>query len=129
MATSFLTRYPAGSTISGTISVNVNEFGGNLDLSDSVNYDYSGGAVDITNWTQLIASTAAAAQGLFVFDSSGRILELGVGAAASESRVLIIQPGGQSGYVPLGIAAGSRLAVRALDSAASTGNLIISLLG
>lgn len=98
-------------------------------LSDNARKDYSGGSVTAAAWTQLIAATAAEAQGLTIFDSSGQTMELGVGAVASEVRVLIIPPGGLNGFIPLRIAAGSRVSVRAISATASVGELDLNLIG
>lgn len=92
----------------------------------SVRHDYAADDVTTGSWTQLVASTADTVNELHIFDSSGRTLELGVGAAASESRRLLIPPGGFSGPVSLQIASGSRIAVRAVSGTASSGELSIT---
>jgi hypothetical protein len=92
--------------------------------ADSVRYDHT---VPVTTgaWTELIASTAAAINALMIFDSSGQILELGTGAAASEARVLLIPPGGIDGVIPFRIAAGTRLSVRAVSANTAGGDLVL----
>lgn len=95
-------------------------------LVDSVRNDYTSTSVTTGAWVQLIASTSGDVSSIFIFDSSGQTLELGVGAAASEVRVSIIVPGG-NGQVPLAIASGSRVAVRAISATASVGELDINL--
>lgn len=82
-------------------------------------------SVNVTTgaWVQLIASTAAVINCLTVFDSSGQTLELGIGAAASETRTLIIPPGGLNGCIPLRIAASTRISIRAISATASVGEL------
>lgn len=89
------------------------------------------GSVTSGAWVELIASTAAAAKGLCLFDSSGVSLELGIGAAASETRKLIVPPGGLNGFIPLAIPAGSRVSVRALGTTAdyTSSELLLTLLG
>ena len=67
---------------------------------DSVLVSYGVTPVTTGGWVQVIAALPSAATGVEIFDSSGEILELGVGAAASESRIWIIQPGG-NGRVPM----------------------------
>lgn len=99
-----------------------------LDYIDDAYLDYSVTNVDITNWEEIIAATAAQIERLHIFDSSGRLLELGIGAAASESRILYIEPGG-NGRVDLQIPAGSRLAIRAIDADATSGFISITGLG
>lgn len=91
----------------------VNQNGRNY--ATSVRYAYSSGAVDTTSWTEVIASTAAVINWLTIFDSSGQTLELGTGGSGSETRVMIIPPGGVTN-VPLKIAAGTRVSLRALSA-------------
>ncbi len=93
--------------------------------ADSVNNAYASTNVTTGAWVELIASTAAAINLLCVTDTGGQVMELGTGAAASETRVLLIATG-WSGCVPLRIAASTRLAVRAVTATANTGNLTIS---
>lgn len=126
MATSFLIRYPGtASTISGII--NVNTYG--LTYQDSARNDYSSVNVTTGAWVQLIASTAGDCHTLYLFDSSGQTLELGSGAMSSESRILIIPPGGLDGAVPLYIPTGTRLSLRAISGTASVGEIDVTLLG
>lgn len=91
--------------------------------ADSKRYDYTTGSVGTVSWVQLIAATAADINALTIFDSCGETLELGVGAAASETRQLIIPPGGLEGSVPLYIPSGTRVSVRALSATCSSGEL------
>ncbi len=88
--------------------------------ADSVRHDYSSN-VTTGAWVQLIAATAAVINGFMIFDSSGKTLELGVGGSGSESRILIIPPGGFGHIIPIKIAAGSRLAIKAISGTASAG--------
>lgn len=102
---------------------------GGLSYKDSVRNDYSVTPVTTGAWVELIAATAGASKSILLFDSSGSTLELGVGAAASESRVLIIPPGGFGGPIPLLIPAGARLSLRAISANATTGELDLTMLG
>jgi hypothetical protein len=92
----------------------------------SARNNYASVNVTTSAWTQLIASTAAAATEIEIFDSSGETLELGIGAAASESRIAIIIPGG-NGRIPVAVASGSRLSVRAISANATVGEICINL--
>lgn len=94
--------------------------------SDSARNVYSTTNVTTGAWVQLIASTAAEINSFFLFDSSGQTLELGTGAAAAETRKLIIPPGGIDGPVSLNIPAGTRLSLRAISATASSGELDFS---
>lgn len=93
---------------------------------DSARNDYSSVNVTTGAWVQLIASTAATINSLQIFDSCGQVLELGTGAAASESRVLLIPPGGFDGPVPLAIASGTRVAIRAVSANCTSGQIVIT---
>lgn len=94
--------------------------------ADSVRNAYASVNVTTGAWVQLIASTAAAINNITLFDSCGETLELGTGAALSEARKLIIPPGGIDGVVPLAIAAGTRVAVRAVSGNCTSGELDIT---
>lgn len=95
--------------------------------ADSANLDYSSSNVGLVSWVQVIASTAATINNLLIFSSCGSALELGTGAAASETRKLLIPPGGLDAPTPLVIASGTRISVRAITGTGCTsGNLIIT---
>ncbi len=95
--------------------------------ADSARNVYSSVNVTTGSWVQLIASTAAACKCLLLFDSSGQTMELGTGAAAAETRKLIITPGGPDVCVPLTIPAGTRVSVRAVSATASVGEIDLTL--
>lgn len=94
--------------------------------ADSVRNDYASVNVTTGAWVQLIASTAATINNLTVFDSCGQTLEIGTGAALSETRKLIVPPGGIDGIVPLAIAAGTRVSIRAISATCSSGEIDIT---
>lgn len=96
--------------------------------ADSVRNVYSSTNVTTGAWVQLIASTAAVINCITLFDSCGQTLELGTGAAASETRKLIIPPGGLSGCTPLAIPAATRVSIRAISATCSVGELDITAL-
>lgn len=110
----------------GKLNINVTPDDGKA-YADSARNVYSVTNVTTGAWVQLIASTAAAATEIQLFDSSGQTLELGIGGSGSESRVLIISPGG-NGAVPLAIPSGSRISVRAISATASVGEIDVTLL-
>ena len=89
-------------------------------------------SINITTgaWVELVAATSKAFSFLEVYNNTGRILRLAVGAAASESELLIyIYPGISSQIIPLDelVKNGDRLSVRALDGTANTGYLIMNM--
>lgn len=96
--------------------------------ADKARHDYSSGTVTTAAYTTLIASTAAAASEIFIFDSSGQTLVLAFGAAASEVDKIYIVPGG-NGTVALSIPAGTRLSIKAVSANASVGEITVNLLG
>ena len=62
-----------------------------------------------------------------VFDSTGRTLVLGRGKANSEvAEKLYIPPGGTAGPVPFQIMKGERLSIKALDTSATAGIVVIN---
>ncbi len=89
--------------------------------------DYSSTSVSTSAYTQLTASTSAIINKLQIFDSSGSALVLAVGAAASEVDQIYIFPGG-NGDVELTIPSGSRISIKAVDTAASVGQILINCL-
>lgn len=89
--------------------------------------DHSSVAVSTSAYTQLTASTTAAIKRLHIFDSSGSALYLAVGAAASEVDYIFIPPGGIE-WIEIDIPTASRLSVKAVDTATSAGQLLITAL-
>lgn len=89
-----------------------------------VTHDHS---VPVTTlaYTELISSTSDIINHLQIFDSSGQMLVLAVGPAASEVDKLYIFPGGNGG-VDLTIPAGSRVSVKAVSANTSGGYLAIT---
>lgn len=109
---------------SGTLVVNTSP--APLSYVDSARNVYSVTNVTSGAWVELIASTPAEIQAITLFDSSGRTLELGLGAAASETRLMIVPPGGIDGIIPILIPVGSRLSIRAISATASAGEIDIT---
>jgi hypothetical protein len=80
-------------------------------------------------WVELLSDVGATAiKRVQVFMSQGNALELGFGAAAAEVSQMFIFPGGNEVF-EMDIPAGTRLSVRAVSSTASTGELLVNLLG
>ena len=72
-------------------------------------------------WVQLVASTSATINSFDIYDSSTGTLELGLGAAASETRLVLTYPGQRN--VPVRIPAGSRISIRAVSGTVSAGEI------
>lgn len=90
--------------------------------------DYTSTSVTTGAWVQLVASLGADVTELEIFDSSGQTLELGIGAAASESRLVLVFPGG-NGRIPVAIASGARISIRAVSATANAGEIDINFYG
>lgn len=80
-----------------------------------------------TTYDQVVASTSAATARISVFAPIDEPLWLATGAAASESVLLYIPPGG--GEFDVSIASGTRVAIRSEASTYTSGYVVISLLG
>ena len=84
--------------------------------------------VTTTDWVQLDSALDAGASCLEIFDSSGSVLKLAIGASGAEVELpFYIMPGGNSQLIQVPLSAGQRLAVRAVDTNATTGQLLINL--
>lgn len=94
--------------------------------ADSAYLSYSSSNVTTGAWVQLDASTAATFNAIFIFSSCGETLELGTGAAASETRVFLIPPGGIDGPIPLTIASGTRLSLKGVSGNCTSGQISLT---
>ncbi len=94
--------------------------------SDSTYMSYSSTNVTTGAWVQLDASTAATFNYMTIFSSCGETIELGTGAPASETRVLLIPPGGIDAQIKQLIASGSRLALRGVSGNCTTGQISLT---
>jgi hypothetical protein len=95
-------------------------------------YSHSYAATNVTTaaWVEVVAATDEPCNAIEIFDSSGSILEIALGAAASEVAIPYnIPPGGSVIFLPIEIAKGSRISLRALDANATTGYFIANLFG
>ena len=90
-----------------------------------VRNDYTSTAVTTGAYVQLVASLTSACTEIEIFDSSGQTLKIATGGAGSEVDQINIFPGG-NGRIPLAIAAGTRVSVRAVSATASVGELDIN---
>lgn len=96
--------------------------------STSLKYrnDYSSVNVTTSAYVQIIASTGAVINKCWVFDSSGSAIIIATGAAASEVDQFYIPPGGFDTPFEINIAASTRLSMKALDTSATTGQIILN---
>lgn len=90
--------------------------------------DYSATPVTSAAYVTLIAATSAAITELEIFDSSGQLMIIAIGAAAAEVDQVYDFPGG-NGRIPLEIAAGSRVSIKAASTTASVGYIAVNTYG
>ncbi len=93
--------------------------------ADLASYSHGGGAVTTSAYTQVIASTAAEINRLYIADTSGSILIVAVGGAGVEVDKLYLGPG-HAGWIDLNIPASSRIAIKALDTNTAGGYFILT---
>ncbi len=86
---------------------------------------YSSTNVTTGAYVQIIASLGISATAVYIFDSSGQTLVLGVGGSGSEVVYTIVEPGG-NGWLPIQIQKGSRISLKALSGTASSGTFDIT---
>lgn len=125
----------AGSPVSGVMTVQGITNGTALSVTEtprlSVNLVFNNYAVTpVTTgaYVQVLASTAAIINRLYIFDSSGSAMILATGAIGFESDKLYIGPGGNDAPYELAVGAGTRISLKALDTNASVGSFILTAL-
>lgn len=89
--------------------------------------DYSSGNITTAAYTQLIASTSSAGQMLEIFDSSGQAMILAFGAGGAEVDQFYVPPGG--GSFQIAVPASTRISYKAKTATASSGYLLLNVLG
>lgn len=129
-----------GSTLAGGASTAANQVTAQTSLTNieallngkaavtKVRNVYSTTSVTTAAYVQLVASLASAVTEIEIFDSSGETLILAVGAAAAEVDQVYIIPGG-NGRIPLAIASGARVSIKAASANATVGEVIINFYG
>lgn len=121
-AVTIATALPAGTNTIGYIKQS-----GLAKSNTPVYNSYSSTNVTTSAYVQLIASITSEVDLVSIFDSSGQAMIIATGGAGSEVDQLYVPPGG--GDFPLLIAAGTRLSIKALTATASSGYLLVNLLG
>jgi len=98
---------------------------------NSARIDYQSTPVTDSAWVQVLASVGTnPIQAITLFDGGGFAMELGFGGSGSETRALLIPPGGFNGELAFLIPANTRLSVRAVGATTvNAGELDINLLG
>lgn len=118
---------PYGLTVdqtTGTLPVSVGS-ASPVTIKETIYRDYSTAGVTTAAWVELIASTSDIISTWSVFDGSGEVLELGVGALGAETRFALIQPGGGDVFEHQ-IPAGSRISIKAITANVTDGWLVVN---
>lgn len=95
-------------------------------------YNASGAAAAIatTGYTEIATSTSAPASAMQICNTTGSLIKIAIGAAASEEDIPFYVPTGEvSPIIPIEIAKASRISARAVDANSSGGQLVVNLLG
>lgn len=95
---------------------------------DTSSIDYVSSNVTTSAYSQLVSSLLAAVTEIEIFDSSGEVLELATGGVGSEQRLIYIMPGG-NGRVPVKIASGTRVSIKAVTATANSGLIAVNFYG
>jgi hypothetical protein len=90
--------------------------------------DYGSVNVTTSAYVQVVASTSGAINRLYIADTSGSAMILAIGGAGSEVDQLYIGPGGNEAPYELAIPTATRIAIKALDVSATSGQMIITAL-
>jgi hypothetical protein len=101
---------------------------GNLDVVETLVYDYSTGNVTDAAYVQILATLSDDVKKIEIFDSSGVPLYFALGAESSEADKFVIFPGG-NGLIDCEIDENARLSLKAVDDSAVDGLLIINFYG
>lgn len=88
-------------------------------------HDYVATPVTTLAWQELDPGIGNDVAKMEIFDSSGELLELGLGAAGAEARHIFIMPGG-NGPTIVNIPTGTRIAIRAVSDTANSGFIAIN---
>lgn len=86
------------------------------------------------SWLRLLTAIPLSCSAVEINNPSGSILQFSIGTVGHESdtgKLLLytVPPGGSSGVIPFNLPNGSPLSVQALDTAVTSGYLIINFFG
>lgn len=99
-------------------------------LSASLNVATGQNPVATNAYTEFLASLSEPVSAVEIWNSSGKILTLALGAAGQEvDQEYTILPGGTVEALPIPIAKGSRIALKAVDATTTTGYIIMNFFG
>lgn len=95
-------------------------------------HSYVSTNVTTAAWVEIITAMPVPASAVEIFDGSGRIIKLALGAAGDEDSNELdyyIIPGGSSILLPVEFARTKRVAAKAVDANATTGSLVFNFFG
>jgi hypothetical protein len=93
-----------------------------------IKHGYEASPVTSGGWVELVAALESDVRALEIFDSSGEVMDIGMGPAGSEVVLFQVPRGGNTPQlVPQLLNAGMRLVVRAQAETAAVGELLINL--
>lgn len=94
----------------------------------TIRLGYSTSNVTTSAYTQLSSSLPNFVRKVQVFDSSGQVMQLALGASGAEVPMnWVIMPGGQSDIIPMMAAQGQRLSIKAVSGTANAGEIDLNL--
>lgn len=79
-------------------------------------------------WVEIEDSLPASVSRIQIYESSGQIVQMGIGPSGSETGIYYIMPNTVA-TIPFKLDEGMRLAIKAVDADASVGDLIINFFG
>lgn len=88
-------------------------------------HNYASANVGTTSWVALTKTNEDYANRLEIYDSGGKLMELGYGPSGSETSVAYIMPGG-NGMIDIIVPKDTELSVRGVNGAATSGLLAIN---
>lgn len=126
-------KFIAGLIAIALISISAPQAHAAVSSAVGVRVVYSAANVGISSWTPIVTSTVRAIKGITIFNSSISPIEVGMATAGSsagtETRQILVPGKAQTFgpnsivYYPLVTSQSMRISIRALDSAATSGEL------
>jgi hypothetical protein len=95
-------------------------------------HSYVATNVTTAAWVEVISSLPQPVSAVEIYDSSGKIIKLSIGASGEEDANELdyyITPGGSGILLPLEFSKGARISAKAVDDDADVGSLIFNFFG
>lgn len=97
--------------------------------AEKIHLDIASSSIDTAAWTEVTPALTAACDAMSIDNTSDDVLLLSTGAAGSEDNSILpiyIKACEEGQVIPLPVARGKRLSVKALNHTVSTGDLVIN---